>query len=229
MRSPLHPAIIAHRGLTEFGAIENTADAIQAAIDRGVVGVEFDVRRTRDGVWVVHHDATLERVLQRPNVIAENDWGDLERFEGLDRLEEILVRFGPDCVPFVEVKEPEADGLDGLASALDARARVGPVIAIARGREMPAAIAGSTQGVQIYLYSRDWREAYDRSGEELAGYDLPWLGATDEIIVRVIERAERRGQRVAVWTVNEADEAECWLDRGARWIITDRPVALTSG
>ena len=51
-------AIVAHRGL-HVSERENTVAAFKAAVDLGVDGVELDVRRTRDGVLVVHHDAQV--------------------------------------------------------------------------------------------------------------------------------------------------------------------------
>lgn len=54
--------ILAHRGAHQPetpGVSENTLDAFRAAADLGVDGIELDVRRTADGVLVVHHDAVL--------------------------------------------------------------------------------------------------------------------------------------------------------------------------
>lgn len=49
------PLIIAHRGAS-FYHRENTIEAFQAALNMGSEMIEFDVRRTGDGVLVVHHD-----------------------------------------------------------------------------------------------------------------------------------------------------------------------------
>jgi glycerophosphoryl diester phosphodiesterase len=51
--------IIAHRGASR-AAIENTVDAFALAVAMGADGVELDVRRSRDGRLVVHHDAQIE-------------------------------------------------------------------------------------------------------------------------------------------------------------------------
>lgn len=58
------PLVIAHRGDSR-NAPENTLSALQAAMDAGADGVEFDVRLARDGVPVVIHDATLKRTAGR--------------------------------------------------------------------------------------------------------------------------------------------------------------------
>lgn len=61
---------LAHRGLHDGGdRPENSLAAFTAAADAGY-GVELDVMLSRDGVPVVSHDPTLERVAARPDRIA---------------------------------------------------------------------------------------------------------------------------------------------------------------
>jgi glycerophosphoryl diester phosphodiesterase len=58
---PSRPLVLAHRGANRL-ARENTVDAFVRARELGADGVELDVRRTADGVLVVHHDAAVEPV-----------------------------------------------------------------------------------------------------------------------------------------------------------------------
>lgn len=51
-------SILAHRGASAV-CRENTIDAFRAARQSGADGVELDVRRSADGVLVVHHDPAL--------------------------------------------------------------------------------------------------------------------------------------------------------------------------
>jgi glycerophosphoryl diester phosphodiesterase len=53
--------IIAHRGASAL-APENTIAAILRALEDGAEGLEIDVRLSADGVPVVFHDETLERI-----------------------------------------------------------------------------------------------------------------------------------------------------------------------
>src|ERR1700692_2707498 len=55
------PLVIAHRGASRE-APENTPEAFEAAIALGADAVELDVRRTSDGVLVVHHNASRRGV-----------------------------------------------------------------------------------------------------------------------------------------------------------------------
>lgn len=50
---------IAHRANID-GALENSLEAIRAATQRGVSGIEFDVQFTEDGVPLVYHNSRLE-------------------------------------------------------------------------------------------------------------------------------------------------------------------------
>lgn len=53
--------MIAHRGASHDRP-ENTFAAFQAALDQGCDGIELDLQLTADGVPVVFHDRTLERI-----------------------------------------------------------------------------------------------------------------------------------------------------------------------
>jgi glycerophosphoryl diester phosphodiesterase len=76
MPSTSLPEIIAHRGnAAEFP--ENTLPALQSAVELGLRHVEFDVQLTADKVPVVFHDATLERVADRPGNLHEMSWAEL--------------------------------------------------------------------------------------------------------------------------------------------------------
>ncbi len=55
-------SIYAHRGSTGPSIRENTIAAFHRAAELGADGVELDVRRTADGVLVVHHDDEVEGV-----------------------------------------------------------------------------------------------------------------------------------------------------------------------
>ena len=51
----------AHRGASEYYP-ENTLRSFCAGLDMHADGIETDIQRTKDGVLVLHHDDTLERI-----------------------------------------------------------------------------------------------------------------------------------------------------------------------
>jgi glycerophosphoryl diester phosphodiesterase len=70
------PEIIAHRGnAMEFP--ENTLQSLASAVELGIRHIEFDVQLTADKVPVVLHDADLQRVGDRPDVVHDMPWARL--------------------------------------------------------------------------------------------------------------------------------------------------------
>lgn len=74
----MNPEIWAHRGASHE-APENTLAAFERAIELGADGVEFDVQRTADGVLVVTHDETTDRLTGLPGSINELSWAELSQ------------------------------------------------------------------------------------------------------------------------------------------------------
>ncbi len=53
------PLLLGHRGVRIEGYIENSAEAINYGLASDLDGIEFDVRRTKDGHLVVQHDSMI--------------------------------------------------------------------------------------------------------------------------------------------------------------------------
>ena len=71
--------LIAHRGLSSQ-APENTIPAFELAAKKGFKTVEFDIQPTKDGVWVLSHDDTLQRMTDGHGKIADRTYYDLADF-----------------------------------------------------------------------------------------------------------------------------------------------------
>jgi glycerophosphoryl diester phosphodiesterase len=74
------PQVFAHRGGAALRP-ENTVLAFDHGLSLGADGIEFDVRLSRDGVVVVHHDATLERTTDGRGPLAALTAGELARLD----------------------------------------------------------------------------------------------------------------------------------------------------
>jgi glycerophosphoryl diester phosphodiesterase len=106
--------LIAHRGVPTQST-ENTLRSILIAQRKQADGVEFDVRSTRDGVPVLLHDKTLQRLWGRADAIEAVDLEDVRRLAirgpdgGTDRIptfEEVLD--GTTMMLVVDCKAPAA-------------------------------------------------------------------------------------------------------------------------
>lgn len=62
--------LISHRGLNKL-APENTLESAAKSAEYGYNYVEFDIRRTKDGVWIIMHDEDIDRMTNGEGKISE--------------------------------------------------------------------------------------------------------------------------------------------------------------
>lgn len=70
----------AHRGASSY-APENTLPAFNLGIEMGADGIETDIRRTKDGILVLFHDDTLERVAGVGKAVEELTYKELMEYD----------------------------------------------------------------------------------------------------------------------------------------------------
>jgi glycerophosphoryl diester phosphodiesterase len=225
--------VIGHRG-APHAAPGNTLAAFQAAIDEGADMVECDVRRTRDGVLVIHHNAT-----RRSAVVSRLT------YEGLIRrcrhepptLEAVAAlcagRVGID----VEVKQRgcEEQVLDVVSRRFalqrilitsfddeviisvkraDARIKCGLLL----GPRRLSARRASREALP-FQWAEQCGAEYLVAHQLIAGRPSPRRGGAG-----FLAEAARRGYPVIVWTVNSAQRLGRYLwAPGVAGIITDFP------
>jgi len=78
--------IFAHRGLYSSGVPENSLAAFENAVLSGL-GIELDVRLTKDGIPVVFHDRTLKRMCGDPRKVSQLTLNEIQslRLGGTDQ------------------------------------------------------------------------------------------------------------------------------------------------
>jgi glycerophosphoryl diester phosphodiesterase len=116
-------AVIAHRGAPDgSGEPEGTIGAFQAALEAGADWLEFDVRRTSDGVLVVLHDVTVDRTTSGTGPITGLTLADVQaldagggaRIPTVDEVVAVAKRAGIPILP--EIKQ--GAGTPGLTGQL---------------------------------------------------------------------------------------------------------------
>lgn len=68
----------AHRGASEY-APENTLASFYLGLMQGANGIETDVRKTKDGVLILFHDNTLDRVTDASGAVSDYTWEELQK------------------------------------------------------------------------------------------------------------------------------------------------------
>ena len=242
------PLVYAHRGGAALRP-ENTLAAFEHGLALGADGLEFDVHLSRDGVVVVHHDATLERTTNGTGPLSSLTAAQLAAIDaghqfsdgpshgfrfrgqglGVPTLRDVLDRH---AVPLIiELKSPDAElarkTIDEirLARALD-RVALGSfyyrVLRAARAYE-PAIVTGAAQEEARWALYRSW-VGWPLGRTAYRELQVPErAGRTTIVTPRFIDYAHRAGLPVKVWTVDTRADIDRLLDWGVDAIISDRP------
>jgi len=218
-------AIIAHRGASNAEP-ENTIAAFRRAAEIGAEAVELDVRRSADGVLVIHHDAHLAD----GRVICDTDRIDLPRSvptlaDALDACAEMWVN--------VEIKndpaEPDFDPTESIADATVAEL-------VGRGEDQRWLISSFRMETidRCRMIAPSIRTAWltvqippnvERTLVSKGHFALhPWFGALER---RQLDACHAAGVEVNVWTCDDPDRMATLIEWGIDGICTNVPdVAL---
>jgi glycerophosphoryl diester phosphodiesterase len=244
------PLVFAHRGGAAL-APENTIVAFDRGLALGADGLELDVRLSRDGVAVVHHDATLERTTNLRGHVSAFTADELSRADagfhcqpagepafrgrghGIPRLREVLERY-PDTRIIIEMKDNRAAMANAVLADVRAvrafdRVCLGSfrlhVLRAARAAEPGVATSAAQEEVRWALY-RSWI-GWPVKRVSYLGYQVPEAaGRTRVVSRRFVEMAHRARLPVQVWTVDSEEDARRLLGWGVDALITNRPDLL---
>ncbi|MBQ7336803.1 MAG: MBL fold metallo-hydrolase [Clostridia bacterium] len=112
----------AHRGASHY-CPENTFMSFYMGVRMGANGIETDVQRTKDGVLVLFHDDTLERVTGEAGKVADYTYAELRAFavkkgnlwDKIPTFEDFLAHFADRDITFaieLKVDDTEKDVAD---------------------------------------------------------------------------------------------------------------------
>lgn len=216
------PTVIAHRGARAV-APENTVEAFHRARDMGADWVELDVRRTADGVCVVHHDAHLAD----GRMLAAVQCDDLpeavpslaEALEACDGMGVNIEIKNVPSDPDFDAEHLVSDAVAGLVQAY-----LGPGRALVSSFNIDTLDRLRVVDPTIplaYLYdivepAAAVARACAHGMTAIHPYE-PFVSAA------LVERAQDEGLEVNVWTVNDPDRMAALLDYGVDGICTDHP------
>ncbi|MCW2962211.1 MAG: glpQ1 [Thermoleophilia bacterium] len=225
--------IVAHRGYHDRTApYENTIDAYQRAIALGADLMETDIRRTADGILVLHHDATING-----RRISDTRFADLpllpngQRLSTFQDLVALTAGTGATTKLLVETKEYGYE--QEIVAMLRTRLQPGQyelmgfdLDSVRALRELaPDARVGLLIGLMPDWENGTWPitgasivSKARRVGADFVGID--WHIATEDRI-SVVAAA---GLDIAVWTVDKQNDLRRFLaDSRIDRIITDTP------
>jgi glycerophosphoryl diester phosphodiesterase len=232
--------VLAHRGLATANT-ENTMAAFRAAVAAGADYIETDVHASSDGVAVVSHDPTLERVADRLERVDALTLEALRTIdlggEGFATLEEVLTAF-PAARFNIDIKSqasarPAAEAI-AAAGAVDRvlitsfsrarrRAAVRRLAELLPGRRVAVSAAAKEFVPALVLVKLGLVPLARLVLRGVDAVQIPQeVGPLRTTTVTSIRRLQRAGVEVHVWTINDVGVARELLDRGADGIVTDR-------
>lgn len=209
---------IAHRGLHGDGVPENSRTAFERAVSAGYP-VELDVRLTADGVPVVFHDESLDRLLGKTGRVDTTTWEELAGWtihdtdEPVPQLSEVLNVVDGEVPLLVEVKNPARPGAleRRVASCLDsydgpvAVQSFNPLVVGWFRRHRPDIPRGQLAGLEEargpvtrFAVNRLLTNVYARP--DFVGY------RHDHLPFPPVSRYRERGHPVLAWTVTDPTE-----------------------
>ncbi|MGW6909515.1 glycerophosphodiester phosphodiesterase family protein [Streptomyces sp. NPDC054940] len=230
---PSRPAVSAHRGGTERAGAA-TWQAYEDALLSGAEYVEFDIRRTVDGVFVVHHDARVGRI---GPLLSRITYAELCTRAGyvVPVVDDVMELIGGKIEGHLDLKETGYErelveravallGADGfVATTLEDRS----VAAISRDfPRVRTALSLGRHRAEVGLA----RLVGIRLSELLPMRRIRACGATGVAVhqrlarATVLREAARHGLFTMVWTVNEDRQMRAFLaDSRVDVLITDLP------
>jgi glycerophosphoryl diester phosphodiesterase len=236
------PLVIAHRGSSAH-APENTLAAFQLAAEQGADAIELDVDLTRDGQAIIMHDATIDRTTNGQGRVADLTLEEIWRvdagtwksaaFKGerVPLLVEVFAAVGQRVLINVEVKSTSlrSNGVEAKVAALvqqhDLFERViissfNPLALRRIKRIAPRLACGLLYAPDLPIYlRRAWLAPL-----------IPHLEARhlhhSQVRQALVTKWHARGQRVNVWTVNDAATLRAMTQVEVDGIIGDDPLLM---
>ena len=224
--------VLGHRG-APLAAPENTIAAFVAARRLGADGVELDVRRTADGVLVVHHDATVPGAGRVAAVEANDLPGQVPMLEAaLDACAGMVVNIEIKNSPAEMDHDPHERAAVGVAELLARRGGRDHAIVSAFSLASIEAVKRVAPAIRTGLLTiavLDQRWALEVAVDH--GHDALHV-QHPAVTAELVERAHGRGVSVLAWTVDDADEMQRLVAAGVDAIVTNqvaRAVAAVGG
>ncbi len=219
--------IIAHRGASR-AAPENTVEAFALAVAMGADAVELDVRRTRDGQLVVHHDARIATGM----AIIDLDRRDLPDHVP-DLRDALLACAGPsgavEITVNIEIKndagEPDFDPTRSIAPRVvrEALAVAGPRRWLVSSFDlaMVDAVQATAAGVATAWLVVDVPADAVRTLTSRGHVALhPWVGTLDR---SAVDDCHAAGIAVNTWTCDDPERMRELIAWGVDGICTNVP------
>jgi glycerophosphoryl diester phosphodiesterase len=230
---------IAHRGFSGRYP-ENTLTSFLSAIELGCTWLECDVRRTRDGVFVVLHDETVDRTTNGTGRIGELTWDEIRNLDAgswkspefvgvrVPRLVDLLDCISGKAQLVVELKVPPNEVQRIVDVLNDHEARTWCAVS-AFDRESLEVVKRGDPGWRTTWLTRFADVSRDEAISRCVTSGIDTLAPlAREIDAALVEAAHEKGLLVRAWGVGEdkGPELHRLISLGVDGATTNHPDVL---
>ncbi len=230
--------IIGHRGFS-IKTPENTLVAFNAALEQGANSLEFDVQVSADGIPVIFHDESLNRITGTSGKVSEKTVAELkeldagswfaERFAGesIPTLEDAIATFKNvkdflyfDVKPYHQWSEDEIKHLGEFLVKNDFFKKT---IMTSFNEEFLKQIRSYYSEIKIGYFLIDFNRFEEQlqkaisQGNAILSIDYPVVLEHPEIVTQ----SQNQGVDIVVWTVDDINDFNTLVNLGVKRIITN--------
>lgn len=232
-RAKVH--MIAHRGYSSQ-APENTISALEKASEYHFDTVEFDVRQTQDGVWVISHDTDVKSMTDKKGKISSYTYYDLVtctvdkgannkdyeslKIPTLDHMLKACLEYN--LKPMIEIKDYTKSGIKTLLEIIDRNGFTDSCSIISFDRSALEAVSKENTDIQLYalvnkLNKKEMSKCLEspKIGVSFNGH----VKANDE---KQIKKLLDAGIPLACWTVDDKETLNKYFNMGVRDFVSNR-------
>lgn len=224
---------IGHRGYSAE-APENTLASFRLAGESGIDCAECDISPTKDGKWVIMHDATVDRTTDGTGKVSDFTFEEIRRLK-IDKGSNIE-RYPNEKVPelteyldicrqykmtaVIEIKsQTKVADLEALAGLLYARKECDSFIFISFSRELIKTMKAYMPANLCFLLTKSFGTDTIRFCTEngIDGIDFRYTDVSDATIKKLTDA----GLIPVAWTVNDTTKIQHLYEMGVSYITTD--------
>ncbi len=223
----------AHRGLSNV-APENSAPALEEAGKAGYYAAEFDVAPTKDGVWILMHDDTVDRMTNGEGNVSDLTYAEISELiidagNGIENYPDLKITTLEEALaicerysmrPMVEVKGGNPEDMAVLLETIKGKnLTVEPLIIDFEGERLAELRVLDTDMELWYLVSKIKASSIDFAEENKTGIAFNHKKTAN---LFKIDDVKDRGITCAAWTVDRLPCADILNALGVEYITTNR-------
>lgn len=225
--------LTAHRGLSSV-APENSAPALEEAGKAGYYAAEFDVMPTKDGVWVMIHDDTVDRTMSGTGEICNLTYAEIlemtiDEGNGIENYPDLKISTLDEALDIcekysmramIEIKGGKSEDMKSVLDILGKRAFEKEPLIIDFDKDRVSAMRELDKNIEIwYLVNKIEDDTIEFAKENSTGIGFNF--GIPKNYFR-IKDAQSQGITLASWTVDFLPVLDVLCALDVKYITTNR-------